>query len=244
MKKQLVYDLTTRIFHWLFAGLFVTAFVIAKTIDDDSPVYSYHMLAGLLLSFSVVLRLVWGFVGTKYARFSSFALHPRDLANYFKGIVSGSKRRWAGHNPASSWAALVMMGFALGLGLTGYLMARGQKEQFEDVHELLANGFLIIVLFHVAGVLLHALRHKDGIALAMLDGQKTELASKDSISGSRPLMALLFVALIASFSMYLLKNFDSKNQSLQLFGNALQLGEAEAGEEGVESGISEEHDDD
>jgi len=239
MKKQLIYDLPTRFFHWLFAGLFVTAFFIAKTIDDDSPIYSYHMLAGLLLSFTVLMRLVWGFIGTKYARFSSFALHPMDLINYIKGIVSGDKRRWAGHNPASSWATIAMMILALGLGLTGYLMANGQKESFEDIHELLANGFLIIVLLHVAGVVLHALRHKDGITVAMIDGQKTELISKDPISSSRPLTALLFVTLVASFSIYLLKNYDSQNQSLQFFGSTLQLGESEEGTEGAESGKHE-----
>ena len=105
MRQHLVYDLPTRIFHWLFAGLFLTAFVIAKTIDDESAIYSWHMLAGLTLSFVVVLRILWGFFGTQHARFSGFALNPMDLLSYFKGILTGEKRRWAGHNPASSWAA-------------------------------------------------------------------------------------------------------------------------------------------
>ncbi len=229
MKKQLVYDLPTRAFHWLFAGLFIVAFVIAKTIDDDSPIYAYHMLAGLLLGFTVLLRLIWGIVGTKYARFSSFALHPKELLSYLKGIVSGDKRRWEGHNPASSWSAIIMMGCALGLGITGYLMANGQKESFEDVHELLANGFLIVVLLHIAGVILHALRHQDGIGLTMLNGQKPELSPNGFIANVRPGVALLFVVLIASFSMYLANNYNSQNQSLQLFGSTLQLGENEDG---------------
>jgi cytochrome b len=242
MKKQLIYDLPTRIFHWLFAGLFVTAFFIAKTIDDDSPAYSYHMLAGLLLSFTVVMRLVWGFIGTKYARFSSFALHPMDLIHYLNGIVRGEKRRWAGHNPASSWATIAMLILALGLALTGSLMANGQKESLEEIHELLANGFLMIVLLHVAGVVLHALRHRDGITFVMMDGQKTELDTKDSVSSSRPLTALLFVALVASFSIYLLKNYDAQNQSLQFFGSTLQLGES--GEHKVNESHGNESDDD
>lgn len=236
MKKQLIYDLPTRVFHWLFAGLFVTAFVIAKTVDDDSPVYSYHMLAGLLLGFTVLMRIIWGFVGTKYARFSSFALHPKDLADYFRRIVSGDKKRWSGHNPASSWAGIIMMLFALGLGLTGYLMANGQKESFEDIHELLANGFLIVVLLHVAGVLLHALRHRDGIGMAMLDGQKREFVTNDTILNSRPAVALFFIVLVAGFSMHLFKNYNSQNQTLKLFGSTLQLGEAEDGKKGSDLG--------
>jgi cytochrome b len=238
MKHQLVYDFTTRIYHWLFAGLFIVAFAIAKTVDDESPTFAYHMLAGLLLAFTVLLRLVWGVAGTRYARFSSFALNPKDLVSYFTGIVTGDKRRWAGHNPASSWVALVMMALALGLGVTGYLMANGQKESFEDIHELLANGFLVVVLLHVAGVILHALRHRDGIGFAMLNGKKTDLTPTASIASARPGAALLFVVLVASFSMYLAKNYDTQRQSLSLFGSTLQLGESEDGGEGGESNES------
>lgn len=230
MRKQLIYDLPTRIFHWAFAILFVTAFMIAKTIDDDNPVFSYHMLAGLMLGGLVTLRLIWGLVGTKYARFSSFALHPADLIAYGKGIFTGDKTKWAGHNPASSWGTLAMLAFAAGLAITGYLMSTGSKETFEDVHELLANGFLITVLFHIAGVLLHALRHQDGIALTMVHGKKEEVENEAPISGSKPVVALLFVVLIATYGAYLAKNYDAGKRQLNFFGTTLQLGENEEGE--------------
>lgn len=79
MSIKLAYDLPTRIFHWCFALLFVFSFFIAKVIDDDSALYAYHMLSGILMSLLVILRVFWGFVGTRYARFSSFMLHPKDL---------------------------------------------------------------------------------------------------------------------------------------------------------------------
>lgn len=232
MRNQLIYDMPTRIFHWLFAGLFVVAFLIAKTVDDDSPVFSYHMLAGILLAFTVSLRIVWGFLGTKHSRFSSFALHPKDLLAYFAGILSGDKKKWSGHNPASSWAALAMFALALGLGATGYLMASGQKETFEDVHELLANGFLVVVLMHIAGVMLHAFRHQDGIALTMIDGAKSEVSPAETISNSRPMIALLFVGLVATFAVHLANNFDSQKQTLNFFGTVLELGEGEENNDG------------
>jgi cytochrome b len=59
MGRQLVYDLPTRLFHWVFAGLFLIGFIIAKTIDDDSSWFDYHSLAGLSLGFLVVLRIIW-----------------------------------------------------------------------------------------------------------------------------------------------------------------------------------------
>lgn len=241
MRNRLIYDIPTRLFHWLFAGLFVAAFLIAKTIDDESPVFSYHMLAGLLLAFTVLLRIVWGFIGSKYARFASFALHPKDLVAYFTAILSGDKRKWAGHNPASSWATLVMLVLALGLGATGYLMANGQKEAFEDVHELLANGFLVIVLMHVAGVILHALRHRDGVAMTMVNGAKSNIPQAETISNSRPVVALLFVGLVATFVVHLASNFDGQKQTLNFFGTTLQLGENEVGDEAENDNASGEH---
>jgi cytochrome b len=227
MRNRLIYDLPTRLFHWIFAGLFIAAFLIAKTVDDESPVFSYHMLAGILLAFTVCLRLLWGLFGSKYARFDSFSLYPRDLVAYLKGILSGDKRKWAGHNPASSWAAVLMLALSLGLGLTGYLMASGQRETFEDIHELLANAFLVMVLMHIAGVAIHALRHRDGIAMAMIDGAKSGISQSNAISKSRPAIALLFIGLIATFAALLAKNFDSEKQTLNFFATSLQLGDNE-----------------
>ncbi len=230
MNRHLIYDLPTRLFHWLFAGLFVAAFLIAKTVDDESSLFSYHMLAGLLLGVVVLLRLIWGFVGTKYSRFASFALHPRDLMTYFTTILSGEKRKWTGHNPASSWAALIMFGLALGLGLTGYLMASGHKETFEDIHELLANGFLIVVLLHVAGVVLHAMRHQDSILVTMIDGAKSGIPVPEPVK-PRPMVGFVFLALVAFFGLYLRSGFDSGQRTLTFLGTTLQLGESEDGED-------------
>ena len=106
MRQILVYDLPTRLFHWLFAGFFITAFAVANLVDDDSTRFSLHMLAGLGMVFVVVLRLVWSAVGTRHARLGDLVLSPGQLVAYFRGLFSGDARRWAGHNPASSWAAV------------------------------------------------------------------------------------------------------------------------------------------
>lgn len=233
MKRHLVYDLPTRVFHWLFAVFFLTSFIIVKTVDDESPNYVFHMLSGLMLSFAVILRIIWGVLGTQHARFTGFVLNPLELVNYFKGLLTGDKRRWSGHNPASSWAAIIMMLLALGLGLTGYLMTSGgDKESFEDIHELFANSFIIVVVLHVAGIILHTLRHKEAIALSMVDGKKElkeESVNSDGIKSTSSSVGILFLGLITAFALYLAKNYDSQTRSLNLFGTTLQLGESETG---------------
>lgn len=236
MRNNLIYDLPTRLFHWIFAGLFLTAFIIAQTVEDDSAIFTLHMLAGLMLTFVVLLRIVWGFVGSKHAKFIDFSLHPKSVFAYFRGILSGSKERWAGHNPASSWAALLMMLFALGLGLTGFLMTSGpNKENFEDIHELLSNGFIIVAVLHVAGVLLHTLRHKEMIGLSMIDGKKNDVPTSEEITSSRPAAGVLFLGLVIALSVYIYKNYDRQNQTLQLFNTQLKLGENEASGHGGDS---------
>lgn len=231
MRKHLVYDLPTRVFHWLFAGLFLTGFIIAKTVDDESPWFNYHSLAGLTLGFLVLLRILWGLFGTKHARFTGFALNPLELVSYFKGIITGNKKRWAGHNPASSWAGLTMMFLGLGLAVTGYLMTSGpNKESFEDVHELFANGFIIIVILHIAGIVIHTFRHQEMIGLSMIDGKKADIAMVQTIPTSKTPFGILLVGLVATFGLYIFKNYDGQTQSLQLFGTTLQLSESEENE--------------
>jgi len=233
MKKVIVYDWFVRVFHWLFAFLFLTSFVIAKAIDDESPLYSWHMLSGIFLGGLVVLRGIWFVIGTDTAKLSGFALHPRQLLAYLRGIVTGSNQRWIGHNPASSWAALIMMLMAVGLAFTGYLMTSGpNKEDFEDIHELLANGFMITVIAHISGVVLHTIRHRDPIGLSMIHGAKTlnesDLADphlRSGIGNARPWAGVLLVVLMTAFGATILKGFDATSGKLTLAGINLQLSE-------------------
>lgn len=246
--KQFVYDLPTRLFHWIFTGLFLVSFVIAQTVDDDSPVFSYHMLSGIILSFAVILRIVWGVIGTKHAKFSGFDLNPQHLFNYFKGILSGDKRRWAGHNPASSWAAIVMMVLALASGVTGYLMTTGpNKETFEDAHELFANTFLIVAILHVLGVVLHTIRHHEMIGMSMVDGKKVDVPQTEVIASSRSGVGLLFLALMAAFTIHLINNYNTQARTLNFLGSTWQLGETEhehgGGQKSQEGNEDHEHED-
>ncbi len=238
-----IYDLPTRIFHWLFAGSFLTAFTIANTVDDDATNFAYHMLAGLVMAFIVLWRIVWGFLGSTHARFSDYSLNPQALALYFKGVLTGKGRLWAGHNPASSWAAIVMLALALSLGITGYLMTNGSAgESLEDLHELLANAFIVVVILHVAGVILHTLQHKDALGQSMVTGHKAGLQTSTPSVSSHPFVALIAVLLTLSFAGYLLQNFDATTGSLKLFGTTLQLSENEEAEHAENEHDETEHD--
>lgn len=230
MNAKRVYDLPTRIFHWLFATLFVVAFAIGNSADDESVLFSYHMLAGLTLCFLVAWRLVWGAIGTTHARFSDFSLRPRELLAYLKGLLATDQKKWNGHNPASSWAAVAMMGMAVGLGVTGYLMTSGQAgEDLEEVHELLANGFLLVVLLHVAGIVFHTSKHRDPIWKSMLDGKKQHALEEQVPIKPHRATGAFFLILTLGFAGYLLQNFNSDTRELNIFSSQLYLSEPEEG---------------
>ena len=229
MRPTRVYDLPTRLFHWLFAGLFVTAFAISNLVDDDSVRFSLHMLAGLGMVFLVVLRLVWSFVGTRHARLADLVLDPRQLLTYFKGMFSRGSKRWIGHNPASSWAAVAMVGLALGLGTSGYLMATGgENHTLKEVHELMANAFLVVVLLHLAGIALHVIRHRDHLQASMVSGRKPAISSDQPAVAAARMPALAFLVLVGLFAAYILQHYDAQARTLDLFGSTLQLGENES----------------
>ena len=228
MNRVRIYDLPTRLFHWLFAGFFITAFAIANLVDDESARFSLHMLAGMGMVFVVLLRLAWSLVGTRHARLTDLALDPRQLLGYFKGLFATGSRRWMGHNPASSWAAVVMVALAMGLGTTGYLMATGpENHTLEEVHELLANTFLVVVLLHLAGIAVHALKHRDRLPAAMVSGHKESVDGAGESVRSVPAAGMAFLAFTALFVAHLWQHYDAQARTLDLFGQTLVLGEGE-----------------
>ena len=245
MRQVLVYDFPTRVFHWLFAGFFITAFAISNLVDDESARFSLHMLAGMGMVFVVILRIIWSLVGTRHARLTDLTLNPAQLIAYFKGMFSGSSRRWIGHNPASSWAAVAMVGLAIGMGVTGYLMATGgENDSIKEVHELMANAFLVVVLLHIAGVVVHVLKHRDHLPSSMVTGRKQALSDDQESVRTVPVAGWAFIVLTGLFMGYLVQHYDAQARTLDLFGTTLQLGENESGENQMGENQAEERDDD
>lgn len=226
MNSVRVYDLPTRVFHWSFATLFVVAYTIANLVDDESSRFAWHMLAGLMLVATVLFRLFWGVAGTRHARFSDLVLDPRQLAGYLKGVVAGGGRHWAGHNPASSWTALSMMLLALALGASGVAMALDLAPDWvEEAHELMANGFLALVLLHLAGLIVHAVRHRDALPFSMVHGRKRDLHAGTPAAPARGIVAVLLLVALAGTGMLLLRGYDPATGTLDLFGARLRLEE-------------------
>lgn len=171
-----VWDLFVRVFHWCL----VLSFAIAWFSQHSSE--AIHHTAGYVAVALIAARLVWGVVGTHYARFAQFTRGPRTVVAYLKAIAVGREARYVGHNPAGGAMVLALMAAVAATAATGWMMTTDQfwgVEWVTKAHDWLAHGVLLLVAAHLAGVALASLRHKENLVRSMVTGRKRAAASED-----------------------------------------------------------------
>jgi cytochrome b len=234
-----VWDLPTRLFHWTLVGLFLVAFAVAELANEKSPAFVVHMLLGLVLVGAVLLRIVWGFVGSRHARFRSFLFSPASLAGYLRDAFTGSDARYPGHNPGASYAIYLMLTVPLALAVSGVLAQTG-GEIFEDLHGGLAWLMIVAVAVHLAGLAWHAIRHRENAALPMITGRKPGEAAQ-AIRSSHPLAGAAFALILIGWSAVVFRQHDptAKVVRVPVLGVSIPVGEKSADGAGAPG-----HDDD
>lgn len=191
----LVWDLPTRIFHWLLVIFFVGAILT----QESEKWRLFHVTFGYSMVGLVIFRLIWGFIGSKYARFTEFVRSPQDVLDYSLKTVSGKGRRYIGHNPLGSVAVLIMLFLILLIGLTGYIVFNDlSSEWVNELHEFFGNLLLAIVGIHIGGVFLSGLKHRENLIKSMITGKKLGESSQ-SISHNYWWVAILLIVGVAFF---------------------------------------------
>ncbi len=183
-KQVTVWDPLVRIFHWSL----VSAFFIAYFTEDD--LLDLHVYAGYVVAGLLVFRLIWGFVGSRHARFTDFVKRPREVWAYLKSIIGQHPRRYLGHNPAGGAMIIALLSSLVLVTISGIVIysieesagplgasLSGVGEFWEDVveelHEFFSNATLALVFFHVTGVLIASLQHKENLVKSMVNGRKS-----------------------------------------------------------------------
>ncbi len=184
-KQIRVWDPLVRLFHWSLVAAFATAFIV----EDD--LLGVHVWAGYLVLALISVRLVWGLIGTRHARFSDFVRGPGAVLEYLRDVMRLRAPRYLGHNPAGgAMILLILIGLAAtgisGLALYGAEEFAGPLAEtmrglppswgdvLEETHEVFANLTLGLILIHVAGVLVSSLLHRENLIGAMISGNKRQ----------------------------------------------------------------------
>lgn len=177
-----VWDPVIRYGHWIL----VVAFFAAYFTEDDF--LGLHVWAGYVIGAVVVFRLIWGFIGTRHARFTDFVRPPGEAMRYLTDLAARKSRRFIGHSPAGGamvvalllfltvtvFSGIVVYGMEEGAGpLAGWAVQHaGSEDVWEEIHEIFANLTLLLVGLHVAGVLYASYAHRENLVRAMFSGRK------------------------------------------------------------------------
>lgn len=193
--KIRVWDAPVRVFHWLMVLCFAGAYITA----ESETWRLLHVTLGYTLGGLLAFRLVWGVVGTRYARFGSFVRGPSAVLRYLKSIVANRPEHHLGHNPAGAVAVVLLLVMGAGLVASGYSVYEDLgPEWLEDVHELLGNGMLLVVIGHLVGVVSASLQHRENLVRAMVTGYKVGLPEQ-GIRRNWVVLAVVMLLAVAAF---------------------------------------------
>jgi cytochrome b len=206
-----VWDLPTRIFHWLIVVLVIVAWV---TSEEKGLAFVLHSLAGYALIAALIFRFAWGFVGGSYARFSSFLQPWPVVASYTKQLIRRKPARYIGHNPLGGWMVILLLIVLAGIVTSG-LFARGggvagpwadiniglSTRQWYEIHEVLFEVLSALIALHIIGVVVDQLLTGDKLVRAMFTGSKL-VPANEPVDATQPgigkALAIVIIAVIAT----------------------------------------------
>ena len=201
--STLVWDPLVRFGHWALVAAFAVAYFSAE--EEAGAPDPLHVWGGYVVGLLVVVRVLWGFVGPRHARFSDFVRSPIVALAYFRDLLYGRARRYVGHSPAGG-AMVIALLVCLAATVTTGLMAYGEEGKgplaavmvtganangneaehrglaerrggetestVGELHGLLANITVALVVAHIFGVVVASFVHKENLVLAMITGRK------------------------------------------------------------------------
>jgi cytochrome b len=170
MATHRIWDPVVRVFHWTVAAGFAAN---ALVVDEDSPA---HQWIGYLVVGLVLVRVFWGVVGPRHARFASFLPRPAALAAQLRDIAADRRRVHLGHSPLGALMIFNLLAALLVIGVTGHLMTNTAfwgVEWMDEAHEAAVTWAGMSVLVHVLAVLWESWRTGVNLPRAMVTGVKT-----------------------------------------------------------------------
>jgi cytochrome b len=194
-QKILVWDVPTRVFHWLLVLTFAADFWTA----DSERTRDIHVILGYIFLGLLVFRLLWGVVGTRYARFGSFLFGPGAVIAYVKSLLRRNPAHYVGHNPAGSVAIWLLLLSGMISGVSGVLALKDiGGDTVVELHDMVSEGMLAIIAIHILGVVSSSLMHRENLVRSMVTGFKSG-QSGAGIDRSYWWLGLLMICIALAF---------------------------------------------
>jgi cytochrome b len=194
-----VWDLPVRLGHWLLAG----GFILAWISGDSEEWRLLHVYAGGVALAVALFRLVWGFMGSRHARFTAFVRRPDAAFQYLKKLNALNPPHYTGHNPAGGLAIVALLALAIAASVSGWLIYQDMfGEWLVTLHSVFATTLLGFVILHLAGVVVGSFVHQENLLRAMITGHKLGNRS-EAIHRSRYIAATLLVIWTVAASWWL-----------------------------------------
>ena len=207
MKEILLWDLPTRLFHWCLA-LCIFFAIFSGLVGGQWM--EYHVLAGLAAIFLIAFRLVWGVLGSTYARFCQFFPTPGRVISYLKGQWHGE-----GHNPLGAFSVFALIFFCTfqavtGLFTTDEIMLKGPLYNLIDkdtslaitsIHKQMAWVLMAFIALHFLAIVFYKIVKKDNLVIPMITGKK--LTAHGESYKPAALWALILALVVACAALYL-----------------------------------------
>lgn len=190
-----VWDAPVRVFHWLMVASFAGAWLTA----ESERWRLVHVTLGYTMAGLVVFRLLWGVIGTRHARFSSWVRGPAAVAAYVKSLLGGKPAHYAGHNPLGAVAIVVMLLLTTVITASGWATYNEVSGHWlEEFHEAAATFMLAVVGLHVAGVAFSSWLHRENLVGAMIHGRKPG-TPRDAVRSAWYSVAVMLLAAVLAF---------------------------------------------
>jgi cytochrome b len=206
-----VWDLPVRIVHWLLVVGIAGSYATHKL---GVAYFKYHLWFGYLVVVLAAFRILWGFFGTRHARFGSFLRGPRATVAYLVALLRGAAPATPGHNPTGAWMVIFLLVSLLAQGITGLFandeifntgplygyISDSLSLQLTSWHRRLFDWILIAVALHVLAVIGHRVFAGHDLIRPMFSGRKPAhlLGEHDAISSSRLWLAAVLLAGVAA----------------------------------------------
>lgn len=204
MQRINVWDLPTRLCHWLLALSIASAFITGQL---GGNLIDWHGRIGIAIVGLIVFRLVWGFVGSSTARFASFVRGPAAIKRYLRGEWRG-----LGHNPLGALSVLGLLAVIAAQAGSGLfanddiafqgplagLVSEALSNQLSEVHETLIGILIALVVLHLAAIAYYLRVKGDNLVKPMLTGWKNVAADEVAAPPKKGSLAGLAVALLCA----------------------------------------------